>query len=131
MDTFAKRPSRLKRLQLIAVTFLTVVGLINYIDRSALSIASASIRGELSLSPAEMVWLLSAFSLAYGFSQLPVGVLLGRLGSRRVLGTRICFWSVVQLFLRNSQQLQPVHPGRDSVGRGGVDTVSGGHQSGG
>lgn len=98
MDALAKKSSKLKRIQVVAITFLTIAGLINYIDRSALSIANTSIRGELGLSPTEMGWLLSAFSLAYAFSQLPVGALLDRWGNRLVLGAGICFWSIAQLF---------------------------------
>lgn len=91
------KSARLRRIQWIAVTFLTVAGFVNYIDRSALSIANSSIRGEMSLTPTEMGLLLSAFSLAYAFSQLPVGALIDRLGNRLVLGAGICFWSVAQL----------------------------------
>ncbi len=98
MDTLAKKSSKLRRIQWVAITFLTIAGLINYIDRSALSIANTSIRGELDLTPTEMGWLLSAFSLAYAFSQLPVGALLDRWGNRLVLGAGICFWSIAQLF---------------------------------
>lgn len=98
MDALAKKSSKLKRIQVVAITFLTIAGLINYIDRSALSIANSSIRGELGLSPTEMGWLLSAFSLAYAFSQLPVGALLDRWGNRLVLGAGVCFWSIAQLF---------------------------------
>src|ERR1700710_3207568 len=41
--------------------------------------------------------LLSAFSLAYAFSQLPVGALLDRFGSRIMLGLGMFAWSVAQL----------------------------------
>jgi MFS family permease len=41
--------------------------------------------------------LLSAFSLAYAFAQLPVGALLDRFGSRVVLGLGMLLWSVAQL----------------------------------
>jgi len=91
------KSAKLRRIQWMAVTFLTVAGFVNYIDRSALSIANSSIREEMALTPTEMGLLLSAFSLAYAFSQLPVGALIDRLGNRLVLGAGICFWSVAQL----------------------------------
>ncbi|SFV12461.1 Sugar phosphate permease [Methylobacterium sp. 174MFSha1.1] len=102
----AKSP-RLRRIQWIAVAFLTAAGIINYVDRSALSIANTAIRDEMALSPAQMGWLLSAFSLAYAFSQLPVGALLDRIGSRIMLGAGMFFWSLAQLvsgFVANFQQ---------------------------
>ena len=96
-NAYAKS-AKLKRIQIIAISFLTIAGFVNYIDRSALSIANSAIREEMALSPTEMGLLLSAFSLAYAFSQLPVGALLDRWGNRLVLGAGICFWSIAQLF---------------------------------
>lgn len=93
---FEKTP-RLKRFQWIAMGFLLITGLINYADRSALSIANGNIRTELHLSPLQMGYLLSAFSFAYAFSQLPVGALLDRFGSRLMLGLGMAFWSFGQM----------------------------------
>lgn len=98
---------RLRRIQWVAVAFLTVAGIINYLDRSALSIANTAIRGEMGLSPAQMGWLLSAFSLAYAFSQLPVGALLDKIGARIMLGAGMFFWSLAQFvsgFVTSFQQ---------------------------
>jgi len=103
----AGKTPRLRRIQWIAVAFLTAAGIINYLDRSALSIANVAIRDEMALSPAEMGWLLSAFSLAYSFSQLPIGAMLDRLGARIMLGAGMFFWSLAQLvsgFVVNFQQ---------------------------
>ena len=67
---------RLKRIQWVALTFLTLAGIVNYLDRSTLSIANHSVTQELGLSASQMGLLLSAFSFAYAFSQLPIGVML-------------------------------------------------------
>ena len=58
--------------------------------------AGEAIRGELGLSATEFGVLLSAFSLSYGFSQLPSGILLDRFGPRIVLGAGLIFWSLMQ-----------------------------------
>lgn len=79
------------------LAFLLLAGLVNYLDRSSLSIANNSIRSELHLSGTEIGLLLSAFSLAYGFAQLPIGPLLDRFGARRVLGAGLGFWSLAQI----------------------------------
>lgn len=92
----AGQTARLRRIQWVAVGFLTLVGIINYLDRSGLSIANGAIRQEMRLSPTEMGLLLSAFSLAYAFAQLPVGVLLDRFGPRRMLAAGMLFWSIAQ-----------------------------------
>ena len=93
----AERSRRLKRTQVLAIAFLTVAGTINYLDRSTLSIANHSVSQELGLSASQMGLLLSAFSLAYAFAQLPVGALLDRFGSRVMLGLGMFLWSVAQL----------------------------------
>lgn len=92
-----KKTPRLKQIQWIAVVFLTLAGMVNYLDRSTLSIANHSVTQELGLSGAEMGLLLSAFSLAYAFSQLPIGVLVDRFGSRLMLGLGMFVWSLAQL----------------------------------
>jgi len=88
---------RLRRIQWIALTFLTLAGIVNYLDRSTLSIANHSVSGELGLSASQMGLLLSAFSFAYAFSQLPVGAMLDRFGARVMLGLGMFVWSCAQL----------------------------------
>ncbi len=73
-----EKSPRLKRLPIIAITFLTFAGIVNYLDRSTLSIANHSVTQKLGLSASQMGLLLSAFSFAYAFSQLPIGVMLDR-----------------------------------------------------
>ncbi|CAD6549502.1 putative L-galactonate transporter [Paraburkholderia kirstenboschensis] len=92
-----QKPQRLKRIQIVAVVFLTIAGIVNYLDRSTLSIANHLVSEELHLSAAQMGLLLSAFSLAYAFAQLPVGALLDRFGSRVVLGLGMLVWSLAQV----------------------------------
>ena len=93
----AKTP-RLVRIQWVALAFLMLAGIVNYLDRSTLSIANHSVSGELGLSASQMGLLLSAFSFSYAFSQLPIGVLLDRFGARIMLGLGMLVWSVAQLF---------------------------------
>jgi len=91
----------------MALTLLVVAGLINYLDRSTLSIANKSISDEMHLSAAQMGLLLSAFSLPYAFAQLPMGVMLDRFGARVMLGVGMMLWSVAQLaggFVQNLNQ---------------------------
>ena len=88
---------RLRRTQIIAIALLTIAGIVNYLDRSTLSIANHSVSAELGLSASQMGLLLSAFSFAYAFAQLPVGVLLDRFGARLMLGLGMFVWSTAQL----------------------------------
>ncbi len=94
----ARYPSRrARRMRVVALTLLMVAGTVNYLDRSALSIGNSSIRASLHLSDAEMGLLLSAFAVAYGVAQLPVGVLIDRFGPRRVMTVGLMLWSAAQV----------------------------------
>ena len=81
----------------VSVAFLFIAGVTNYLDRSSFSIANTTIRAQLGLSGTQIGALLSAFSLAYGITQLPVGLLLDRLGSRVILAVGMFVWSLAQM----------------------------------
>ncbi|AUZ59660.1 D-galactarate permease [Pseudomonas sp. XWY-1] len=86
----------MKKYQRITVVFLLLIGIVNYLDRSALSIANTSIQKDMMISPSQMGILLSAFSIAYAFAQLPMGMIIDRLGSKIALGASLLGWSVAQ-----------------------------------
>ncbi len=86
----------IKSYQALTIGFLFMIGVINYLDRSALSIANTSIQKDLAITPVQMGVMLSAFSIAYAFSQLPLGALIDKLGSKLALGGSLIVWSVAQ-----------------------------------
>ena len=88
---------RLRSVQRIALALLVLSGAVNTIDRAALAIANPLVRHDLNLSISDMGLLLSAFLWAYAFAQLPVGVLIDRLGPRRLLAAGLTVWSAAQL----------------------------------
>src|ERR1700750_114671 len=91
------RPSSVRRMRSFAVSFLFVAGIVNYLDRVSFSFAYTSIRTDLGLSGTQIGALLSAFSLAYGVAQLPIGLMLDRLGSRTILAAGMFVWSLAQM----------------------------------
>lgn len=86
----------IKSYKTLTVFFLFLIGVVNYLDRSALSIANTTIQKDLAISPMQMGVMLSAFSIAYAFSQLPLGALIDKLGSKLALGGSLVVWSVAQ-----------------------------------
>ncbi|HIH5240925.1 TPA: MFS transporter [Raoultella ornithinolytica] len=90
------KPARIRRVQNVTLVLLFIAGIVNFLDRSSLSVAGEAIRGDLGLSATEFGVLLSAFSLSYGFAQLPSGMLLDRFGPRIVFGAGLIFWSLMQ-----------------------------------
>ncbi len=91
------RPSpRLRRMQWVAVALCTAAIAINYIDRPPLAIGNLKIRAEFDISATTIGALQSAWSLAFAFAQLPVGLMVDRIGARKLLGWSLLLWSGAQ-----------------------------------
>jgi MFS family permease len=75
------------------VVFAITLAIIQYIDRVAISQAAPSISADLALSPSQMGWVFSAFTLAYALFEIPGGYLGDRIGPRRVLLRIVVWWS--------------------------------------
>jgi ACS family glucarate transporter-like MFS transporter len=86
---------KLRFLILGLIFFITVV---NYADRSIISIAGPNLSDELGLSPVTMGYIFSAFGWSYVIGQLPGGWLLDRFGSKWVYATSIALWSLFTFF---------------------------------
>lgn len=85
------KPTR-SRLSILMMLF--VVTAINYMDRANLSVAGSHIQGQFELSPTQLGLLFSMFTWFYAMSQIPVGYILDRVGSRILYGSAIVLWSV-------------------------------------
>jgi MFS family permease len=75
------------------VFLLALAILINYIDRSNLSIAAPLIKDELGLSVTQLGALLSAFFWIYAFMQIPAGWLVDRFDVKWVFAAGFLVWS--------------------------------------
>src|SRR5262245_37267902 len=91
------KSERIRRRQWLSVGLLMAVGVVFILDRSTLAIANHNVSADLHLTPTQMGLLLSSFSLAYAFAQLPLGILLDRIGGRFVLGAGILVWAGTQI----------------------------------
>ncbi|WP_455818882.1 MFS transporter [Pseudomonas cerasi] len=85
------KPTR-SRLSILLMLF--VVTAINYMDRANLSVAGSPIQGEFALTPTQLGLLFSMFTWFYAMSQIPVGYILDRVGSRLLYGSAIVLWSL-------------------------------------
>jgi len=77
----------------VVTAFAVTLAVITYIDRVGISVAAPLIREELSLSPIQIGWALSAFGWAYALFEIPGGWLGDRIGPRRVLMRIVIWWS--------------------------------------
>ncbi|HTS38839.1 MAG TPA: MFS transporter [Candidatus Solibacter sp.] len=77
------------------VLFLLCISvLINYIDRSNLSIAAPLLQSELGISNTQLGTLLSAFFWIYAFMQIPAGWLVDRFDVKWVFAIGFFVWSM-------------------------------------
>ncbi len=91
-----KAGPRLRRYHGLILTLFVGIGLVNSLDRATLAIANPLIRHDLGISLGQMGLLLSGFFWAYAWSQLPLGLVMDRVGPRRMLGYAVLFWSAMQ-----------------------------------
>jgi sugar phosphate permease len=63
-------------------------------DRANLAVAGTNIQNDFSLTSTQLGLLFSMFTWAYAASQIPVGYVLDRIGSRILYGGAIILWSI-------------------------------------
>ncbi|PRE58990.1 MFS transporter [Burkholderia multivorans] len=89
-------PSR-KRLLILVLLFVTVV--INYLDRSNLSIAAPELFRELNIDPVHAGLVFSAFGWTYALMQIPGGWLVDKVSPRVLYAGALALWSAATLLL--------------------------------
>jgi MFS transporter, ACS family, D-galactonate transporter len=89
-----ERPTRI-RFHVLVMLFVTVV--INYLDRSNLSVAATGMAGDLQLDTKHMGLLFSAFGWTYAAFQIPGGWLADRIRPRFLFAAICGLWSLATL----------------------------------
>ena len=96
-DLSADRPLAGTHRRVIVLLLLASMTLLNYLDRTVLSVAMPVLRDVFALSPIAVGYLLSSFIWTYGLCMIPAGLLLDRIGSRRMAAGCLAVWSVATL----------------------------------
>ncbi|MGI4768023.1 MAG: MFS transporter [Janthinobacterium lividum] len=81
-----------KRHQVLLLLFLA--GIINYLDRSALSVAAPILSKDLDLTPANLGFVFSSFFVGYALFNFIGGWAADRFGGKRVYAVSMAGWSV-------------------------------------
>jgi len=76
------------------VGLLFLAGVINYLDRAALSIAAPLIQKDLDFSHAQMGIVFSSFFIGYALFNFVGGVLSDKIGAKKVFGASMGIWSI-------------------------------------
>ena len=90
----ATRPTRI-RFRILALIFVCVV--INYMDRTNISVAATAITDDLELTSVQLGILFSAFGWTYAALQIPGGILVDRFAPRVLYAFCLITWSVMTL----------------------------------
>lgn len=83
------------RFRILAFIFVSVV--INYMDRSNISVAASAISNDLHLNSVQLGLIFSAFGWTYAALQIPGGIMVDRFGPRLLYAVSLITWSIVTL----------------------------------
>ncbi|MCI1476898.1 MAG: MFS transporter [Clostridium beijerinckii] len=89
-----EKPTRVRYL-VLALIFINIV--INYMDRSNISVAASHMSKDLKLSTVQMGLIFSAFGWVYAALQIPSGYLVDRFKPRAVYACSLFIWSLATL----------------------------------
>lgn len=88
---------KVRNLRWYIVGLLTLVTVINYLDRNALSVAQVKLEDDLGITTADYGRIVAAFLIAYGIFHPLAGRLIDRLGSRMGLSLAFIWWSIASI----------------------------------
>jgi len=86
-----KKDVKKKNIRWWLITVLLIGAVVNYLDRSNLSIANTTIAKEFGLSSTQMGLLLSAFLWPYALANLPAGWLVDKYGPKKCLHGHLAY----------------------------------------
>jgi ACS family D-galactonate transporter-like MFS transporter len=92
--TTTARPTSVR---FLILALLTAGTMINYLDRTVISVAAPSMTKELGINAAVMGVVFSAFSWTYAAAQIPGGIFLDRVGARLTYFLSVTLWSTFTL----------------------------------
>lgn len=73
---------------------LSLLSVITFLDRNAISLAGQRITEELGISEGQFGWILGAFTISYGLFEIPTGLLGDRFGAKKILARVVLWWSL-------------------------------------
>lgn len=79
----------------LIVVMLAGFGVVNYLDRQALSVLAPTLRNELGISTEQYSYIISSFLAAYAVGYTIAGPVLDRIGVKIGLALALGFWSLV------------------------------------
>lgn len=104
------------RIRWFLAGFLVLGGVVNYLDRSTLSVANTTIAQEFGLNALQMGLLLSAFSWPYAIANLPAGFLVDKFGPKKMFAFAAGAWSLVSMVTAAANSFGFLYAARVALG---------------
>lgn len=104
-DRPVKSYRKVRNLRYLILGWLLIAGLLNYLDRSSISIAAPFMMEELGLSNTDIGLMGAVFSWTYAFCQLPAGYLIDKIGPRRMYFISMGMWSFATALMAIGQNM--------------------------
>ncbi|MGQ0702827.1 MAG: MFS transporter [Gemmatimonadales bacterium] len=109
-----------------ALALLTVINLVNYLERNTIFALFEPIKQDLGLSDAHLGWLGSAYVLVFSLASVPAGI-LSDLGSRRiVIAGGVVLWSIATSLSGLADGFGSLLFARSMIGLGGAAAATAG-----
>ncbi|KGT92905.1 glucarate transporter [Erwinia typographi] len=108
-----KKPTKV-RFFILFMVFVSVV--INYMDRSNLSIAGPHIATDFGLSTIEMGYIYSAFGWSYALLQIPGGFMVDKIVPRLLYTVMLIGWSAMTMLMGVAQGFMTLFGLRLAIG---------------
>ena len=90
----ASKSSRATKGRYGVLALIATATMINYLDRTLVSVAAPLMAKDLMIGPSLMGVVLSAFSWTYALAQIPGGAFLDRFGTRLTYFVSVTLWSL-------------------------------------
>lgn len=110
------RDTKRVRVRWLLVGFLVLGGVVNYLDRSTLSVANTTIAEEFGLNAIMMGLLFSAFSWPYAIANLPAGYLVDKFGPKKMFAFAAGAWSLVSIVTAAANSFGFLYAARVALG---------------
>jgi MFS family permease len=96
---------KVKKLRYWMLGWLLLAGILNYMDRSSVSIAAPHMIADLGLTKTDIGLMGAVFSWTYAVCQLPAGYLIDKLGARRMYFAAVGIWSIATALMAVGQTM--------------------------
>lgn len=114
------------RLRWTLMAMLSLLFVINFVDREVLSVLAPLLRDELHFSNTDYSLMIVSFLLGMAIFQLPIGALIDRIGTRAGIAWIFCWWSIVSALHAGARSLGQFCGLRFGLGAGECGNYSGG-----